>query len=268
MNVLLAVLQEPNLIPWGVAIALNTILAAIAWVAPKKLLTPAGLLHAWFLGVIIWGMLGWQGYLIIMVYFLVGSAVTRVGLKKKEAAGIAEKRSGARGPENVWGSALVAALCAICIFLLSTTQSVPPAESPARLWIAALWLGYVASLSTKLSDTSASEIGKAYGKRTFLITTLKPVSPGTEGAVSLEGTLAGIVASLAIALLGWGIGVSTIAGVVICVIAAFVATNLESLIGATLQEKVNWLTNEVVNIINTLIGASVAILLRLLWQMI
>ncbi|MEL6223111.1 MAG: TIGR00297 family protein [Cyanobacteria bacterium J06627_8] len=268
MNVLLAVLQAPNLIPWGVAIALNTILAAIAWVAPKKLLTPAGLLHAWFLGVIIWGMLGWQGYLIIMVYFLVGSAVTRVGLKKKEAAGIAEKRSGARGPENVWGSALVAALCAICIFLLSTTQSVSPAESPARLWIAALWLGYVASLSTKLSDTSASEIGKAYGKRTFLITTLKPVSPGTEGAVSLEGTLAGIVASLAIALLGWGIGVSTIAGVVICVIAAFVATNLESLIGATLQEKVNWLTNEVVNIINTLIGASVAILLRLLWQMI
>ena len=48
----------------------------------------------------------------MLIYFLVGSAVTRVGMAEKEAAGIAEKRSGARGPENVWGSALVAAVCA------------------------------------------------------------------------------------------------------------------------------------------------------------
>ena len=40
--------------------------------------------------------------------------------------------------------------------------------------------------------------------------------------------------------------------------AAFVATNLESVIGATLQAKFDWLTNEVVNIINTLIGAVTA----------
>lgn len=40
---------------------------------------------------------------------------------------------------------------------------------------------------------------QAYGKRTFLITTLKPVPPGTEGAVSLEGTLAGVVGSIVIA---------------------------------------------------------------------
>jgi len=44
---------------------------------------------------------------------LVGSAVTRIGMAEKEAEGIAEKRSGARGPENVWGSALTGALCAL-----------------------------------------------------------------------------------------------------------------------------------------------------------
>ncbi len=48
-----------------------------------------------------------------MFYFLVGSAVTRIGMEQKEAEGIAEKRSGARGPENVWGSALTGALCAL-----------------------------------------------------------------------------------------------------------------------------------------------------------
>jgi hypothetical protein len=54
-------------------------------------------------------------------------------------------------------------------------------------------LGYVASLSTKLADTFASEIGKAYGKTTFLITTFERVKPGTEGAVSAEGSAASVV---------------------------------------------------------------------------
>lgn len=48
---------------------------------------------------------------------------------------------------------------------------------------------------------------KAYGKRTFLITTLKPVPPGTEGAVSLEGTAAGVGGSLIIAAFAAATGV-------------------------------------------------------------
>ncbi len=249
-----------SLNPWGVAIALNTFLLAIAGLSPKKLLTPSGLAHAWGLGVLIWGTLGWAGYTVVMVYFLVGSTVTKVGMAEKEAAGIAEKRSGARGPENVWGSALVGAICAIAIGLLSLQNS-----SNLAPWILALQLGYVASFSTKLSDTTASEIGKAYGKRTFLITTLQPVARGTEGAVSLEGTLAGLVASVAIALVGWGVGLITPLGIGLCVIAAFIATNIESVIGATLQMNLDWLSNELVNVINTLIGAIAAIGLAMLW---
>ncbi|MBW4486216.1 MAG: TIGR00297 family protein [Trichocoleus desertorum ATA4-8-CV12] len=241
--------------PWLIALALNSVLAAIAWFIPKKLLTPAGLLHAWFLGVLILGTLGWQGYVVVMFYFLVGSAVTRIGMAQKEAEGIAEKRSGARGPENVWGSALVGALCALGAFLIPLLNP----TNNTRLFIPLLLLGYVASFSTKLSDTSASEVGKAYGKRTFLITTLQAVPRGTEGAVSLEGTLAGVVASAAIAFVGWGVGLISLVGVGLCIIAAFIATNLESVIGATLQSKYGWLTNEVVNVLNTLIGAVVAI---------
>ena len=239
--------------PWLIAIGLNTILLAIAQISPKKLLTPAGLLHGWLLGVLIWGILGWQGYAVVIFYFLVGSAVTRLGIEQKEAEGIAEKRSGARGPENVWGSALTGTICALVVLFIDTSTSIQ------NLFL----LGYVASFSTKLSDTTASEVGGVYGKRTFLITTLQPVARGTEGAISLEGTLAGIVASIAIALVGWGVGMIDLIGIGWCVIAAFIATNLESLIGATLQSKFEWLTNEIVNIINTLIGAIVAILLAL-----
>lgn len=249
-------LGVPSLNSWLTAMALNTVLAAIAWIAPKKLLTPAGLLHGWFLGVVIWGTLGWQGYLVVMAYFLIGSAVTRIGMAQKEAAGIAEKRSGARGPENVWGSALIAALCAIAVGLLLGFAA-PGATVPST--IALLLLAYVASFATKLSDTCASEIGKAYGQRTFLITTLQAVPRGTEGAVSLEGTLAGVLASIVMAGVGWGVGFVSPVGVGICILAAFVATNLESLIGATLQSQWQWLTNELVNIVNTLIGAAVAV---------
>jgi uncharacterized protein (TIGR00297 family) len=247
--------------PWGMGVMLNTVLLGLAWGRPKKLLTPAGYLHAWALGVLVWGALGWRGYAVVMVYFLLGSAVTRVGMDRKLAAGIAEGRSGVRGPENVWGSALVGALCALALVALSVGF---PAGEPAP-WPALFALAYVSSFSTKLADTTASEVGKAYGQRTFLITTLQPVPPGTEGAVSLEGTLAGLGGSLVIALVGWGVGLMPVWGIALCLVAAFIATNLESVIGATLQTQIPWLTNELVNIINTAIGAILALALGYLW---
>lgn len=78
-------------------------------------------------------------------------SLPQVRSKEKEAAGIAEGRGGARGPENVWGSAATAAACALAAVGF-------PAQAPL------LALGYVASLATKLSDTCGSEIGKAFGK--------------------------------------------------------------------------------------------------------
>lgn len=156
------------------AVAVNTALAAVGVAAEQRVLTPAGLAHAWGLGVILLGsFVGWQGYTTCVLYLVCGSAVTKVKKEDKEAAGIAEDRGGARGPENVWGSALTAALCAIVGSLVPSLQGV-------------LAIAFVASLATKLSDTCASEIGKAYGKTTYLITTLQRVPRGTEGAVRLS----------------------------------------------------------------------------------
>jgi uncharacterized protein (TIGR00297 family) len=257
INPFIAELWHQSLaLPWITAIILNSFLLLLAAIAPKKLLTNWGYGHAWVLGVIILGALGWRGYLVVLAYFFVGSAVTRIGQAEKEAAGIAEKRSGKRGPENVWGSALTAAFCALAI-----------AFGP-EAWHGWLALGYVASFSTKLSDTTASEVGKAYGKSTFLITTLQPVARGTEGAVSLEGTVAGFMAGFALAILGYGVGLITVGGIIFCTIAAFIATNLESVIGATLQNEWPWLTNEVVNGINTFLGAAIAMGLWGLTRMI
>lgn len=228
------------------ALALNSGLGALGTAAGQRVLTPSGLLHAWALGVLLWSTLGWQGWTTCVVYLIGGSRVTKLGMAKKEALGIAEGRGGMRGPENVWGSAATAALCALATLVW-------PARAPA------LSIGVAASLATKLADTCASEVGKAYGKTTYLITTLRKVPAGTEGAVSAEGTAAGIVGS--IVLTGYAIAIGLVPGMAMlpCVIAAFIANNVESFLGASVQGKVGWMTNEVVNFINTLVGAVAAI---------
>ena len=220
-------------------------LVVLALIAPKKILTPMGLAHAWVLGTVTWGIFSWPGFSLVMFYLVAGSGITFVGMEQKEAAGIAEERGGQRGPGNLWGSALTGTVCA----LLSLAF---PALTPL------LKLGFVASFATKLSDTSASEVGKAYGKRTFLITTFQPVPRGTEGAVSLEGTLAGFVGSVVLATVGWALGLIAPIGIVWCAIAAFIATNIESLLGATVEDKIPFYPHHTVNIINTTIGAIAA----------
>ena len=67
-------------------------------------------------------------------------------------------------------------------------------------------LALVAALTAGGSDTVASEIGKAWGRSTFLVTTLNRVPPGTPGAMSLEGTAAGVLAAVALAAVGVAFG--------------------------------------------------------------
>jgi uncharacterized membrane protein len=66
----------------------------------------------------------------------------------------------------------------------------------------------VAPLVAKAFDTVSSEIGKAVGGTTVSLRTFRAVAPGTEGGVSLAGSLAGLGAGAALAVgivpLGWG----------------------------------------------------------------
>ena len=235
-------------VPLWQSCALNAVLFGTLRSKLNKMLTAEGFAHAFALGTLLWTTLGWRGWTLCVMYLFLGQAVT------KEKAGIAEGRGGRRGPENVWGSALTGLICAAC--------SVQGSGSFLGISSDVYLLAYVASLATKLADTFASEIGKAYGKTTFLMTTFERVKPGTEGAVSAEGTAAAVVGGLLLSLCGYAINLISWPGVIVSTIAAFLATNAESLIGATLQEKegFEFMTNEVVNFINTLIGAFIAIL--------
>lgn len=213
-------------------------------------LTARGWVHGGALGTMLWGTMGWPGWLTVVLYLALGSAVTRLGLKRKEALQLAEARGGRRGPGNLWGSA------ATGLSLAVLTTMAPGAGS-------LLILGFVASFAAKLGDTWGSEIGKRWGGRTLLITTLQPVPAGTEGAISLTGTVAGMVAIaiytvLALALLRPSIGPGPLAQLVLLGAAAAAATMVESWIGATWQGRVAWLTNELVNAALTVVAALLA----------
>jgi len=231
-------------VSWLLALLINGVLIALAQRLP--LLTRSGWVHAGALGTILWGCLGWRGWLAVVLYLACGSFVTRLGLARKQADGLAEARGGRRAPANVWGSAFTGAVLALLIGAGVRPEGV-------------LLIGFSASFAAKLADTFGSEIGKRWGRNTVLITTLRPVPPGTEGAISLEGTLAsiggsvlmtalilvlGLIPSLAAAFLVAGIGV--------------LATLLESVLGALVQERVRWLSNELINGIQTAVAALLA----------
>lgn len=235
--------QQPA--TWMLALALNGVLIAIAQRLP--LLTPAGWCHAAILGTILWGSLGPRGWLAVVVYLLVGSLVTRLGFRRKQQQGLAEGRGGRRGPENVWGSAATGALLAMAIALA------PPA------WQRPLLLAFLASFAAKLADTCGSEVGKRWGRHTVLITSLRPVPPGTEGAISLEGTAASLVGSAVMAALMLALGLLQGQQAWLLVTAiGLLATLIESGIGAGLQGRWRWLSNELVNGLQTLIAALLA----------
>ena len=122
-----------------------------------------------------------------------------------------------------------------------------------------LLAGFAASFAAKLADTFGSEIGKRWGRHTVLITSLRPVPPGTEGAISLEGTAASLAGSVLMTLVlltlglirGWPLAL-LISGI------GLVATLAESVVGASLQQRWGWLSNEVVNGLQTLLAALLA----------
>ncbi|KAF9589169.1 hypothetical protein IFM89_019485 [Coptis chinensis] len=217
-------------------------------------LSLSGIATAFLLGTLTWRAFGPTAFLLVATYFVLGTAATKVKMAQKEALGVAEKRKGRRGPGSVIGSS--AAGC-VCAFL-----SIYGVGGAA---FSSLWqLGFVASFCTKLSDTVSSEIGKAYGKTTYLVTTFKVVPRGTEGAVSVEGTIAGLLASILLAYVGCLVGEVNAVEAAICVVASQIANLGESMIGAILQDKegFKWLNNDAVNVINISLGSILAVLIQ------
>jgi uncharacterized protein (TIGR00297 family) len=223
------------------AVLVNAALAGAAYAA--RTVDLSGVVAGFVVGFLIYAFYDWRGYLLLLTFFVIGSACTRFGYRKKAAAKLAQEKGGRRGARHALANAGVATACAL--FAALTGHPV------------LFGLAFAGAFATAAADTASSEIGQLLGRRTFLITTFRPVPRGTEGAVSLEGTLAGVIASLILAVLGASRGLYPWAGVLAVVVAAFVGTTFESVVGAALEKR-QLLDNEALNFLNTLVGALAA----------
>lgn len=212
-----------------------------------RVVRPSGALAGGLAGALVLGLGGWAPYALLWAFFAGGTLTTRFGRKRKEAMGKAEEAGGRRGAANVLAN------CSVATFLVACA-ALTPGSAPV------LHLAAAAAFATALMDTVGTEVGQALRTPTVLLPDFRRVPPGTDGAVSVGGTLAGLLAALLLAFLGSTLGLYPPSGVPVVVAAAFAGTVVESLLG---RDGAPWrVTNgHVLNFLNTLAGAALALLL-------
>ena len=207
----------------------------------------SGLFSGAMIGIILVVFADVRWFLIMLAFFIVGAGATRYRYSEKEKLGVAQEHGGVRGYFNVFANGLVATGAAILFGITG---------QPAFV---ALFMGSVASAA---ADTAASEIGVT-GKKPYLITTLKQVPRGTNGGVTLWGEAASIVAAVLVAAVAWAMGVVDPWMVAVTVAAGFIGTNIDSLVGATLENS-GRIGNSGTNLIATFSGGVSAMLIYML----
>jgi len=237
-----------------VSAAVNAALAAASFVAGAVNLS--GVVGGFVVGFLILFFGGWGPFGILCAFFVFGSAATKLGYSRKAALGVAQDEKGRRGAKHAFANCAAAALAAL-LYRWSSTSDPTGAH-----WALVVLAG---AFATALSDTVSSEIGQLYGKHPFLITTLRPVPVGTDGAVSLEGTLAGLAAGALIGLLGWLFALYGPVAILFVAIGAFIGTTFESILGAVGSAKKR-MNNELLNFLNTVVGGLAAGVLTLVFR--
>ena len=177
--------------------------------------------------------------------FALAWITTRLGYQRKQRLGTAEKQDG-RTASQVLANLGVAASCA-ALYAASHGKAI-------------FLLATAAALSEAAADTVSSEVGQASSEKARLITTWEQVPAGTDGGVSLVGTIAGIVAAALVSLVCVATGLLPWKWLGPSVAAAVLGMVADSYLGAWL-ERGHVLNNDSVNFFSTLIAAAAASLL-------
>lgn len=220
-----------------VLLALPVTLAFAALAYALGMASRRGAAGGVLVGAPVYACLGPPGFALLVLFVIGGSALTRLGYERKQRTGRAQEHGGRRGARNALANAGVAVLCAL-LYALGVSDAFSAA--------------YVAAVGAAFADTAESEVGQLSGRSPRLITGLRKVPPGTDGAVSLPGTLAGLAAAGLTAALGLAFGlVGGVGAALLVALAAFLGTVADSLVGASLPG----VGNEATNVLCTLVAA-------------
>jgi uncharacterized protein (TIGR00297 family) len=227
----------------AVAIAVTALFGYVSWLLDTASIP--GMLTGALLAVltIVLGGYGW--FAVLIAFFGIGSLSTKFRYEAKKDRGVAEDNEGARGSGNVLGNAAVA-LAAVLAYAARGRLPIP-----GEIFLFA----FAGSIATAMSDTLSSEIGGVFDDPR-LVTSFERVEPGTDGAVTWQGELAGFAGAAVVAVIAAGL-FESVDPVGAGVIAAAGASGMtvDSLLGATMEG--DRLGNQGVNFLATLTGALV-----------
>ena len=194
----------------------------------------------------------------LMELFVLTFAATRAGRRRKERAGVAESRRGRSAAQvlaNLGAAGLLASACGAFLVQAASSLTGRFLFVPAVLPVLVL-----AALAEATADTVSSEVGQAFGGAPILITTLRRVPAGTDGAMSLTGTAAGVVAAALVACVAaWALRLS-LRDAAIGLLGGVAGLLFDSLLGATVERR-GWFGNDLVNFASTLSAVIAALVL-------
>ncbi len=237
-------------------LGLSLIIAYIAFFG--NWVTLDGMKSAVVLGTITFGFGGLWLSVALLLFFISGSLITRRNelLLDPDSNGTGGSR---RDGFQVWANGFWVAVFALCWFLFSAQ---------------AFLLAAYAVIATAAADTWSTELGSHKKDRTRLITTFKKVAPGTDGGVSLKGTVASVAGSALIAsILIFELHNISPALLAVVFAAGFIGALADSILGAVIQTRpvldagsepkeipTDTATNCLVNWISTGIGGVIALI--------
>ncbi|GIZ41469.1 hypothetical protein CKM354_000477200 [Cercospora kikuchii] len=193
---------------------ISATIALVTYATTRKKLTPAGIVSG-IIVAIIHMIHPWQAFFwLLMVFFLLGTVVTKIGHTKK--AHLTQSAAGGTGGEGARSAVQVFAnsgwasiLIAIHAYLLHNkspfiSSVVPGLTAGPHFPILEklLPIGIIAQYAAVAADTFSSELGILSKQNPFLITApWKSVPKGTNGGVTIDGfKYAGLGSSLLVAV--------------------------------------------------------------------
>jgi len=184
------------------------------------------------------------GLLPLLAVFLLTFAATKIGKAKKERLGTGESKRGRNAAQVAANLGAAAIIAQPIIVALPGSRQLDTTSNIGTLFA-------IAMLAEAAADTVSSEIGQVYGGQPQLITTFRRVEPGTDGGVTLAGTITGATAAAIVAAIGvWAIG-DGVPEFMFCTGCGVFGLLFDSLLGATVERK-RWLNNDAVNFLSTL----------------
>lgn len=225
-----------------VAVPANAAVAFAGYMG--RTVTVSGAVVGAIIGTVVFVSAGWQGWTLLLTCFLCAAATSRMGLHRKTLLGIAEERGGRRGAGNAIANTGIATIAALLASLSYARE--------------AGLVAMTAALVAGASDTIASEVGKAWGTRTWSLLPPKLVRAGTPGAMSLEGTAAGLSGAAALGALAISLGLIPPSALLPVVAASTAGALVESLLAASFEAP-GIVNNDALNFINTALAAYAAV---------